>query len=181
MLFYTLTLPAPWQTRRRGEAVLDASTPDGGRLMTAARTITPFNAEAPRRRKTLTIELERGRVKEIVFAEGALGGEPALIALYLYDGRPHFQLSAVKDGIEYRVSLTASSEEQRSQVLAALERGFGFPAATLAAEVAPTLQPSLNAHESALRAVVDAAAAARAALPGGAGISRDPASRKPRQ
>ena len=182
-LFYSLTLPPPWQVRRRDEGpFLDGSAPDGARLMVTPRSIDAFNAEVPVRRKTLRIELERARVKEIALSEGTLGRTPALLALYMYGGRPQCQLSAVKDGIEYRVALTATSEGQRREVMTALERGFDFPDAAEAARVAPTLAPALNAHQSALHAAREAAAAARAALPGGGGgapSSAPPDKRRP--
>jgi len=113
-----------------------------------AYSIAPADAEVGTRRSTLRVELRRAGIRSPEIQDGQLGGEPALVALYDYDGKPHPQLSAVRDGIEYRISLAARSTAERTEILRTLSGAFEYPTAAVAAQVRDGLPRALNAQAS---------------------------------
>jgi hypothetical protein len=101
------------------------------------------------RTNTLKVELRNAGVRDAEFSEGAVGGEAALVATYHEGGRKKALLSTVRDGIEYRIAVAATSGEQHAAALAAIERAFVFPDAAAAERARSSLPTSANAAKAA--------------------------------
>jgi hypothetical protein len=151
MPFFALDLPPSWHEDAVARpAIVMAQAPDGARLAAWASSISDRDAAPDIRRTTMTVELKRTGVATVQVSEGQLGGEPAIVCSYVYQGQPHAQLAAVKHGIAYRVTLKAVSESQRSAVLSQLANGFHYPDPSAASAARPTLKPWVNALQSAI-------------------------------
>jgi hypothetical protein len=167
-VFFKLALPAPWRVERAdATSCLEAHAPDGGRVVVWPLAMTAANAAPRVRVETMTVELKRYGVSELTSGTAKLGGEPAIELDYPHDGQAVALLSAVRDGIEYRVTVATPTEQQTRAVVAELAEGFTFPSPEEAQRAAPSLTPSLNALDSALEIVRRSKAVARMGMPGG--------------
>jgi hypothetical protein len=165
MPLFVLDLPPSWHEDAVARpAIVMAQAADGARLAAWANSINDRDAAPDTRRATMAVELRRAGVATVQVSEGKLGGEPAIVCSYDYQGHPHAQLASVRNGIAYRITLKAVSESQRSTVLAALATGFHYPDASAAARARPTLKPWVNALKSAFDLASSRPAGVRAAI-----------------